>query len=960
MCMLIAQALQAQHPAYWQYTTNDGLPSNTIHDMQLDRDGYMWFSTDRGISRYDGYAFQTYRPADAQLDNEVFEIFEDHHHKLWFVHRSSMLSYLQDGKITAYEHNDILESYIDSRSIMQDFYVDSAGTVFYSFTNSPTLVISSDGKAELLDTANHGCGASIHQMPGAQALFYIRHTTRPENCYLGLGVDTVFERFRHIRRNFSHRLGTDDWLFTSNSDHMLRLVDGSLRDYGTFPEGVHALYADSSYGWVGTSLGLVRIPLSVSGNHRRPTTTLLEDRFISSITGDADGGIWVATLFDGVFYIPNHEVFCFNKGSGMTFDHVTAIGLDYRGRIYAGGKDGRVDVLDSNGLVAEFMDYDVLGVVTDFACDEDGSMVFVASGTFPYRIKDLHAPVQIGLRKKQCGTLKWLHPHPEGGFLLAGNDAFCRLAQNQLWRYLKDTLEEVRTTCVHILGDTLLYIGTVHGLQTFHLKDHTWEDLADEQPLLGTAISAMAEVSSNLLAVATRGSGLLLLRNREIDVISSRQGLLSDDINDLKVEGSHIWVGSERGLNEVMLMRAEGMELTVRSYDASDGLLTSYVNQLEIKDGKVYVASHNGLSVFDPGCVSPVTLPRLHLDKVSVNGVERSVGGLATSLSPNENRLKFEFTGVHFRRVQAIEYRYRLVGLDNDWVTTSSRQVEFSSLAPGDYTFEWGARVRGGDWATHDNPLRFSISAPIWTRWWFITSTLILVLLVIRWRMHVVRKKTVALERIKRQGIESELKAIRAQMNPHFVFNSLNAIKHYLLTNDTVASDRFISEFSRFLRMILDHSSKSYVPLRAEIDMLECYLALEKTRFESRFDYHIEIKNIPEGPSVEIPPMLIYPYVESAVLYGMTAKEGGGHIEITFRMEGEQIVHCCIEHNGASEPVESRNGYDPMSKQSLGMLIAKERLESENPELSKELKTEVTKLQEGQRVDIHIPCRSDT
>ena len=175
--------------------------------------------------------------------------------------------------------------------------------------------------------------------------------------------------------------------------------------------------------------------------------------------------------------------------------------------------------------------------------------------------------------------------------------------------------------------------------------------------------------------------------------------------------------------------------------------------------------------------------------------------------------------------------------------------------------------------------------------------------------------------------VELELKALRSQMNPHFIFNTLNSIQHYIAVNDFKSTNKYIVQFATLIRTILNLSEKSVITLQEEIDILTMYMDLEKMRFEEQFDYKIEYSDEVDVDYDEIPSMLLQPYVENAIWHGLMNKKGKGLIKIGIREEGEYLC-CSIEDNGigrkkAAKIKAKRN----IQQKSIGMSVTKERLD---------------------------------
>lgn len=184
-----------------------------------------------------------------------------------------------------------------------------------------------------------------------------------------------------------------------------------------------------------------------------------------------------------------------------------------------------------------------------------------------------------------------------------------------------------------------------------------------------------------------------------------------------------------------------------------------------------------------------------------------------------------------------------------------------------------------------------------------------------------------------KENVELKLKALRSQMNPHFIFNSLNAIQSYVSQNNNIEAIKYIAEFARLMRQILQGSEQVAIPLIEQIDFIKNYLRLESLRFNERFIYQIEIDEEIEEDMMNVPPMIVQPYVENAIIHGMKGKKEGGLISIKYTlMEDDKHILCVVEDNGTGrqiKPSKEKKGH-----KSLGTKITEERLKAINQDAS--------------------------
>lgn len=336
-------------------------------------------------------------------------------------------------------------------------------------------------------------------------------------------------------------------------------------------------------------------------------------------------------------------------------------------------------------------------------------------------------------------------------------------------------------------------------------------------------------------------------------------------------------------------------------------------------------------------------------------------------LKHDQNYIRINFAGFGKNKNAHLQYKYRMKNVDKDWVFTSASSVQYTTLPPGEYSFEVSAVNLDGYWSNTPATVNFEITPPYWQTWWFRTGAGVSVtaffIFFLAFRERRIKKRERERMEVERKMSDLELKALRAQMNPHFIFNSLNSIQNFIINNDIDSAIRYQSKFAKLIRSILENSKKSVIPLEEELKSLEIYLQLEALRFDNKFNYSIDMDKKINIQDTEIPTMLIQPYVENAIWHGLMHKETQGSIKILITKK-KNIITCSVEDNGVgrqkSLELESKNR---TKNKSMGMTITKERLDILNVGRnghSLNVKIEDLKNENGEatgtRVNINIPC----
>jgi Histidine kinase/Y_Y_Y domain len=403
----------------------------------------------------------------------------------------------------------------------------------------------------------------------------------------------------------------------------------------------------------------------------------------------------------------------------------------------------------------------------------------------------------------------------------------------------------------------------------------------------------------------------------------------------------------------------------ITQYNSKDGLGSDIVNSLYADGDIIYVGTPTGLSYFDENKVNTSEGCHLHLLAV-LNGGRNRIGDSAHLLIPYaDKQVRLEFAAISYRSVGGIVYRHRMVGLDTGWQETHEAYLDYPTLPSGKYAFQLQAINKFGIKSALLT-LPFEVDTPWWQTIWFY-AFVVLLFLAFTWafvtfRIKQIRKRESEREALNQRLSEMEHVALQAQMNPHFIFNCLSSIQQYIFNLDTLEANRYLTGFARLIRATLNHSSRPFISLSAEIDYLSTYLSLEKLRFKEKMDYQIEVEPSIDTQQWIIPPMLIQPYVENAMRHGLRHKtDGKGYIYVRILQDADELT-VVIEDNGIGrQQAAAYKTREHIEYQSKGMNLTADRIRLMNMKYNNSIRIEVTDLKDsagsgaGTRVVMHFP-----
>lgn len=383
--------------------------------------------------------------------------------------------------------------------------------------------------------------------------------------------------------------------------------------------------------------------------------------------------------------------------------------------------------------------------------------------------------------------------------------------------------------------------------------------------------------------------------------------------------------------------------------------------------GQQSIAQQPGLRVISTDTLLQDTLPpSIYISGVKIMEKDTLVQTLY-DLPFDKNFIRINFVGFSNSNPEALKYKYKMQGIDEAWIYTDNTFAQYTTLPAGNYSFLVSAMNKNGIWSDSPAGISFIIQPPYWKTWWFISLQIVIaaavILLLFFIRVSQIKRREKEKAELNRQMANAELQALRAQMNPHFIFNTLSSIQHFITTNETEEALKYLSRFARLMRKIMDNSKKPAIPLKDELEALGLYLELESLRFRNKFEYSVVLDEKIDINDDVIPPMLIQPYIENAILHGLMNKEENGEkgkLAVEIRKQDGMIV-CTIEDNGVGrERTKAINSAKKSSHLSSGMSITKNRLELLNALHASDLSVNITDLKNGgkaigTKVEIFIP-----
>ncbi|MBC7774443.1 MAG: histidine kinase [Phycisphaerae bacterium] len=925
------QGTFAQQPFSKNYQTSEGLPSNYIYSVFQDSKGYIWVSSDVGVSRFDGQSFVHYNSSHGMPDNEVFALCEDQAGRIWFATLNGKPGFYYKGVLYNQNNLDLLKR-CDLKGLAFKIFEQDDGRMVYCGAYKTILIDMERQEIEERPTEN---GVVVAwQNPGNEigAAAHYFGFIKPGGFSPIAPMPVLTQTIQAITSGDTLIISSDRSLYFLD-----RYTGRVLRVFTNLEEGNQYIFLKKIDNklWTGTRHGALMLDYPSLKKEK----TYLSGRSVSSIMKDREGGLWFSTFEEGIFYVPDPDIVHYSITDGLLHKRVICLSRDPQQRLWIGSEGSAYSIFDGKSIQSKviFQKNVTNKNIRNIRHLDDGTTLVIGkAGTLVIRdgIERLMvhraSDVNVDYKGDYWAGLNGLFEIPKKlalkKMLPAGSVSNIPDSNPLYGMPTISRLKGLKVEKIEFDDHHSAWVGTHNGLYVI-------DSNGTEKRALAYSIQDMEfDKMDKKLWVLCESKGLFAFQNgRATDSISISNQFGEVICRDLcrDVE-NNLWIGTASGL-----FRVQGLpgKLQLTNFWGVLGLGWDKINAVEVIDNQVYIGKDDGLLSVPKSLLlqSPTSPPAL-IKSVRINNKIQNLGA-NNSLTMNygQGSLNIEFEGLSYREPQYIRYRYRLEGLDTLWHETANEALEFATLRPGKYTFEVRTVNGAGELGAQAARLQIQVNPPFWMRLWFyvLLGAVLLVAIIgyIKWRENRLRKKyevEKALMESSREKAELQKKnadrkmlALRLQMNPHFIFNALNTIKGYYGQDKVVEANAFIGKFARLLRLNLDYSD-AMIPLDQEMELLKIYLQLSQIRYPDKINFQI---NVPPGMNpmeIMIPSMLLQPFVENAVIHGVAPKKGVGDITVNFQLSGDEII-ATIRDTGVGRALSAqsklRDPHKPLATQ---------------------------------------------
>jgi len=928
--VLLTGLLKAQDPVYKNYSLKDGLPSRETYHIISDAKGLLWIATDAGLCQSNGYSFKTFTTRNGLPENAVLRLYEDAKGRIWFSTISSHVGYVENGKIFIIKYvfkEPLAKPHV---SLISSFCVDEGDTLWLGtvslkgllfkipppYTNTVSIRVEMRNNY-VLDFGTPGAfiyGTAMNSL--SQASIFMKPTGKARRFQLSRPSDSLLFNTKNIFCKYN-----DSVIFLSCRTSLYKITNNKIKVFKIFKKEICALSKDANGGfWCGgLSDGVYYF--------ERPLTNDAPEHFFDEVTitsavCDFEGGYWFSSLEKGVLYMPYRDLKCIvpeikdAKKEPFSFEVLAkdkyAI-QSYYGPLYIIDHH-RTYIIENDGARIVRSEYDPGKL---YYCGRQSSGYIDLRNNYMKEIlsnRGTRAPSKQMYEDKN-GQVYGIIAH---GIFLIKDDKIVRHVLG---------IHDRINSCALDRKNGKFWMVTRSGLYSYTERDSLKYE-GKNFPVSAKYMDKINIDDRERLWIGQKGGNILVLdpnssigsNYREIVLPAGFSKVIYPD------KDSYTWVSTKEGLVSI-----NADNFSVSNYSHLGKFISSEINDIKRSGNVLYLITSAGIFAIEVSSLQGKTKGlKVPINIEKVTSIQDTIIPRGTVLDHDHNSLTFHFLTLSYLNAGQLVYRYKLAGLDSNWRLTTNQSVEYFNLPPGKFKFLLSI-LPVNESPPPATEFMFEIWPPFWARAWFIVFEVGVVLLAFyfffRIRTRQIKRNEQEKTKVSIFLAGMEARWLRTQMNPHFIFNAMNAIQHFIMKSDKRMANTYLTKFAMLIRNILEYSQNDFITLTREIESLNLYMELEKLRAAGRFDYEITIGEELKKANLSVPSMLIQPIVENAIIHGVALLENRkGIIQVSFTRQ-DTLIECIVEDNGVGrqKASEIRAGKQSSHK-SMGITITSERL----------------------------------
>lgn len=944
------------------YTVEDGLASDIIYCIIQDDKGFTWFGTNNGVSQFDGYTFKNYSIDDGLTDNEVFKIFQDSQGRVWFLTYNGKLCYYLDGKI----YNEGNTPFLNTLSVSSFFthaVEDSQHNIYFLKQYSKQLYKLSGETFNKIEIDNSFqfnslllrnksvCIVSISVLDNGVKKYSLFDISSTPIFIDSFESPLVYSQFNYVGNKFVavNRGNTGIGKLSINHGFDFNIKNSIVIDSvqsSTISFLNSSGHFSNSY-YVATSDGLYLYDSNLVFKQK-----LVQGHSVNTCLVDFENGVWAGTKGNGLHYYSQTAVSQIvqidNGAYGIhenPFDK-SELWIRSIGDYYS--YNTSTNQLNKYSL-PEFINRKDL--ITDIAfIDKDELLVGNGHGVtyFNNGIQKI-TPDKAGIKKIIVNNDSIYYARSNGIIVQHKSNLFKKCTYidstyKQIYNYRTNTIYQSKVESEKI------WFGTADGL--FYLKHKKNRKYTDT---INTRINKIIESPAGNLTICSDLAGVYIIINDSVVHLTSQWGLISNRVNGICYDKNGIlWVATAKGISVVQIENS----IQIKNYSTANGLPDIVINDIySLNDSVVLLATSSGLYSYNHYKEMIASKPYTNLILIKVNSKPVSKKSLS-NLEYYENSIEIGYTGISYASNKNIEYWYAIKSTTDTakWFKLNAPYLNFVNLTPNSYLLLLKSKNIQGVWSDIVE-IPIFINSPFYQTWWFYLLTVVVFIATIFSILIFYRNKNKKEQAIAKLISETRQKALRAQLNPHFIFNALNSIQYLFLSNEEDLAQEYLAKFSSILRNTLNYSDKTYTSLTDELENVKLYMELEQIRKKNFFKFHISIDNEIDSSEIVVPSMFLQPIVENAIWHGIQPLKTEGEIRIEVINVDSNYFEINIIDNGIGYSKSKKSETKQHKHKSKGSELISDRLKTLNFIKGEKAEFNIIDLEQGTCVKFKLPKR---
>lgn len=900
--LFLSKLIYAQQPAYFLLGENQ-FKGLHIYDVIQDKELNYWIATNEGLYYFNHYKYVKIECEKAK-SSAVFNFVTTKKGSIFCFNLNNQIFKIENKTLNLFYElkNDEIKTDINL-SIISDSLLLIGAKKIILLTENGTSIKSFSYKNHYLGPAFKLLNEkTIYHLNSSDSIIIISNKKASFEHLKCINFKLVNNDVLHffkinlnyyaisLQTNIVYNFDpTKNELFISNYTPQLN-TKSALR-----------LYSTGNEAWIaGTLPGVYKFNNDLKNDSLK---LIFKDYFISNVYKDLEGNILLSTFDKGIIVVPDvnsPDVICKNQNGFFT-----SIIYNPSNKLILGNSKGELLFLKNNHL-------SILNTNGKKAIEH----LFQLKGS-PLIIFDNGEITAYNTTNKQFNklcdaSLKDVVFVAPNEFYLGTNRGIykCNWDNNKNYKvkFIQNIIYRIFAITYNPFNQ-LIYVATSNGLFILNKLNQIKKIYSNNKDVY---ISSLFYKNNKIFATDKKGIIHIIENEKIISTIQLKHQNKTYGFTKLNTYNNTLIA---KNANELCQFNLNGDYIkTLTNFKGNKDLrIFDYC----INNDTLWVCNTNGIQEIELNKITQDTIkPKIFITEIKINDSLKI--NKTNYFNSNEKKFQFTLSSPSLLNSNNTFYHYKLQGNDETWTINNyyANEIIYNALAPGNYTFNVFAKRQ--DIVSDTISYSFIINAPFYTKWWFILllilSFLVIVYFIYNWKLRIQQKKAKQINELN----ASKLTAIQSQMNPHFIFNSLNSIQDLILKGDVEKSYSYITTFSNLVRRTLNYSDKDFIDFEQEIKLLELYLSLEKLRFKKDFNFNLQTNQIVD---IQIPPMLIQPFIENALIHGLLHKDGEKKLSVVFELN-ENLI-CKIEDNGIGREkakaikIRQRNDHESFSVKAI-------------------------------------------